>query len=263
MAFCEPAEVVWVTRISPSVIRVRLRAVGPWRWFTDGRGDERIDLAFPRPGEVAADVSYFNDQHAGITRQDSSPPWRHYTTRKVHGDGAEFDVDFVMHDGGVAARWARSAEPGNVLGVFRGAAASRAYHAAPVDTQWQLLVADATGLPGLARIVEELPEGMVVHAVVEVPAEADCQEIASRGKVTWTWVTDAGGAASALPDTVERLSLPDGPGYSWVACEAAVARRVRDILRGVHAQPRSRHRAIGYWTAGVAGHVEQPREALT
>lgn len=119
MAFCEPAEVVWVTRISPSVIRVRLRAVGPWRWFTDGRGDERIDLAFPRPGEVAADVSYFNDQHAGITRQDSSPPWRHYTTRKVHGDGAEFDVDFVMHDGGVAARWARSAEPGNVLGVFR------------------------------------------------------------------------------------------------------------------------------------------------
>lgn len=262
MAFCEPAEVVRVARVSPSMIRVRLRAVGAWRWFVDGTGDERIDLAFPHPGETVADVSFFNDQHAGVEREDPAPPWRHYTARAVHGGGEELDVDFVVHDVGVASAWAESAAPGHVLGVFRGASVSRAYHAPPGDAQWQLLVADATGLPGLARIVEELPEGAVVQAVIEVPSEQDRQEIATRGEVSWTWVVGPGGPESALPGAVERLTLPDTPGYAWVACEAAASRRIRDLLRLVHAQPRTRHRTIGYWTAGLTGHVEQMREAV-
>ncbi|MCW2287737.1 NADPH-dependent ferric siderophore reductase [Leucobacter luti] len=262
MAFCEPAEVTQVTRVSPSLIRIRLRAIGSWRWFVEGRGDERIDLAFPHPGESVADASYFNDERAGRIRQDATPPWRHYTVRKVHGDGTEFDVDFVVHDEGIAAAWAQSAAPGQVLGVFLGSSVPRAYYAAPADAEWQLLVADATGLPGLARIVEELPAGAVVQAVVEVPTHEDRQEIASKGDVSWTWVVSSAGTASTLPSVVERATLPRSPGYAWVACEATVSRQVRDVLRRVHAQPRTRHRAIGYWTAGVAGHVEQPREEV-
>lgn len=260
MAFCEPAEVVSVARLTPSMIRVRLRAQGQWRWFDDGRGDERIDLAFPHPGETVADISYFNDEHAGIAREEQSPPWRHYTVRAVFNGGTEFDVDFVEHDGGVASAWVKAAEPGHILGVFRGAAQSRAYHMPPEDSEWQLLVADATGLPGLARIVEELPAGARVQAVVEVPSESDRQHIDTRGQVTWTWIVGEGGAQSVLPEAVEEISLPEGPGYAWVACEAAASRRIRSILRRVHAQPRARHRAVGYWTAGVAGHVEQEKE---
>lgn len=262
MAFCEAAEVVSVTRLTPSMIRVRLRAKGEWRWFTGGRGDERIDLAFPHPGETVADVSYFNDQYAGIARQDQSPPWRHYTARAVHDGGAEFDVDFVVHDGGVASAWAKAAAPGHVLGVFRGAAESRAYHVPPADSEWQLLVADATGLPGLARIVEELPEGARVQAIIEVSSDADRQHVETRGQVTWTWLVGAGGAQSALPEAVQRIRIPEGPGYAWVACEAAASRQIRSILRRVHAQPRARHRAVGYWTTGVSGHVEQDAERV-
>lgn len=257
MAFCEEAEVVRVTQLTPSMIRVRFRTRGGWRWFDNGRGDERIDLAFPLPGETIADVSYFNDQHAGVDRWDQSPPWRHYTARKVHNGGAEFDIDFVVHDGGVASAWAKSAEPGHVLGVFRGAEKSRAYHLPPEDSEWQLLVADATGLPGLARIVEELPAGARVQAVVEVPSDNDRQRIETRGHVTWTWLVGAGGLQSLLPETVEQISLPEGPGYVWVACEAQVSRRVRGILRRVHEHPRARHRVVGYWAAGVSGHIEQ------
>ncbi|WP_217132780.1 siderophore-interacting protein [Leucobacter chinensis] len=259
MAFCEPAEVMRVSRVTPSMLRVRLRAVGDWRWFVDGRGDERIDLAFPAPGETVADVSHFVDEHAGVHRSDPAPEWRHYTARKVHAAGAEIDIDFVLHEGGVASAWAERAEPGHVLGVFRGATASRAYYAPPADATWQLFVADATGLPGLARIVEELPPGARAQAIVEVPTEADRQHVESRGDVTWIWVVGPAGPASQLPSVVERLALPDGPGYAWVACEASISRRIRGLLRGVHAQPRDRHRTVGYWTAGASGHVEQPR----
>ncbi|MWV50717.1 siderophore-interacting protein [Rathayibacter sp. VKM Ac-2803] len=259
MSFCEPAEVVRTTRLTPSMIRVRLRTVGGWRWYDDGGGDERVDLAFPRPGEEHADVAFFNDREYGHSRQGEEPPWRHYTVRAVHGGGAELDIDFVLHDGGLASGWAATVQPGARIGVFHGGA-SRSYYAPPADAAWQLLVADATGLPGLARIVEELPAGAVAHAVVEVPEESDRQEIATRGSVSWTWITGSGGLRSALPEAVARLELPAGAGYGWVACEAAAARRLRRHLREVRGLARDRHRAVGYWTAGTAGHVEQDRD---
>ena len=259
MAFCEPAEVVSTTRLTPSMIRVRLRAVGDWNWHVDGNGDERIDLAFPRPGETRADVAFFNDREYGSARADAEPPWRHYTVRAVHDGGREIDIDFVVHDGGLASGWAETATPGHVVGVFHGGS-SRAYYSPPAEAEWQLLVADATGLPGLARIVEELPEGARAHAVVEVPTDADRQRIETRGTVSWTWIVGPGGLESALPAAVEAMELPEGPGYAWVACEAAAARRLRRHVREVRGLARDRHRAVGYWTAGTVGHVEQDRD---
>jgi len=254
MAFCEPAEVIRVTRVTPSMIRVRLRAIGSWSWFADGRGDERVDLAFPSPGETCANVSFFNDEHAGRPTYVPEPPWRHYTIRSVHDRGRKFEVDFVAHEGGIASKWAESARPGHMLGVFRGSKVSRPHHVPPLDTRWQLLVADATGFPGLGRIVEELPDGAVVHAIVEIPTAEDRQHIETRARVDWTWLVGPGGLDSQLPAAVERIDLPDGPGYVWVACEAAAARRIRSHLRKVRHQPRERHRAIGFWTAGRVGH---------
>lgn len=259
MAFCEPAEVVSATRVTPSMIRVRLRAVGDWRWHVDGNGDERVDLAFPRRNETNADVAFFNDREYGHVHSNDEPPWRHYTVRSVHDGGREFDIDFVVHDGGLASGWAERATPGQVLGVFHGGS-SRAYYAPPVDSAWQLLVADATGLPGLARIVEELPVGAQAHAVVEIPHESDRQLIATRANVVWTWIVGAGGLDSKLPSAVESFTPPAGPGYAWVACEAAAARRVRKHVRETIGLARDRHRAVGYWTAGTSGHVEQDRD---
>ncbi|MBZ4486436.1 siderophore-interacting protein [Microbacterium sp. cx-55] len=259
MAFCEPAAVVRTTRLTPSAIRVRLRAVGDWRWHTDGGGDERIDLAFPRPGERDADVAFFNDREYGHAPTDDEPPWRHYTVRAVHDDGQELDIDFVVHEGGVASGWAENAEAGDIVGVFHGGP-SRSYYAPPADSQWQLLVADATGLPGLARIVEELPAGARARAIVEVPGEQDRQEIPTRGNVEWTWIIGSGGRTSALPAAVAESDVPDGPGYAWIACEAAAARRVRSHVRMAWGLSRDRHRAVGYWTAGASGHVEQDRD---
>ncbi len=254
MEFCEPAEVVAVTRVTPSMIRVRLRALGEWTWYADGRGDERVDIAFPWPGETRADVTYFNREHAGEALNKPAPPWRHYTMRAIHDRGREFDVEFVVHGDGIASTWAERAEPGHVLGIFLGSTVSHAYHSPPDDAQWQLLVADATGLPGLARIVEELPEGVPVQAIVEVPTAADRRLIETRGDVHWTWLIGPGGRESALPTAVEGIALPETPGYAWVACESSAARSIRTHLRRRHSQPRDRHRAIGFWTAGKIGH---------
>ena len=42
------------------MIRITLEAVGDWRWHVNGIGDERVDIAIPRPGETSAELETFN-----------------------------------------------------------------------------------------------------------------------------------------------------------------------------------------------------------
>ncbi|MFC9516275.1 siderophore-interacting protein [Nocardiaceae bacterium NPDC056970] len=256
MSFCHPATVVSVTTVTPHMVRIGLEAVGDWRWTTEGWGDERIDVAFPRPGERAADIEFFNHPDYGGGDLGTEPPWRHYTVRKVLEEGRRIDIDFVLHTGGLASDWARRAVPGDVLGVFSSGPA-RAYYQPVPDTSWQLLVADATGLPGLGRIVEELGEDDIAHAIVEIQSEADRQEFRTRGQVTYTWLVGSGLglAPSALLEAVEELRFPQGDVYAWVACEGSTSRAIRRHLRESRGLARDRHHAVGYWRLGADGHV--------
>lgn len=259
MSNCHPARVSAVERLSPNMVRITLEPVGGWLWTSECVGDEKVDLAFPRPGQTEAELDFFNQESYGSADLDYSaePPWRHYTVRRVLEGGSGIVVDFVLHEGGVAAGWAARAEPGHVLGVFGAGEPSRShYRPLPLDT-WRLLVADATGLPGLGRILEELEPGARAHAVIEVQTEADRQEIATAGEVTYTWIfgSGLGLAPSRLTETVAALEFPEGEVFAWVACEAATSRAIRSHLRRDRGLARTTHSAIGYWSAGDAGHV--------
>lgn len=254
---CSPARVVSTKRLSPHMIRIQFEAVGGWRWFVDGVGDERIDIAIPRPGETVAELDTFNLPEYGRGWQGEEPPWRHYTVRDVHDEGARIDIDFVVHDGGIASSWAERAEPGHMIGVFGvdRESASASYYNQPADAEYQLLVADATGLPGLGRILEQLPAHMRATAIVEVCDEADVLELTTEADVTVIWKTGSGNglAPSVLADEVQKISEPDVPWYAWVACEAATSRAIRKDLRGRLGLARDRHNVVGYWTQNLAG----------
>lgn len=270
MSFCHEVLVTAVTRITPHMIRVQVAPIGDWRWTTEGHGDERVDIAFPLPGETVADVAFFNQEGYGSGGVDlgAEPPWRHYTVRKVHDGGTRIDFDFVVHEGGLASGWAERAEPGHILGVFDPGHARSYYEPErPYDTQ--LLVADATGLPGLGRIIEELPAGVRAVAVIEVPTPEDRQEFTTAADVEYTWLygSGLGLAPSALLPAVEALVLPtEGTLYAWVACESATSRALRRHLRTVRGLARADHHVVGYWRAGAEGHVpginaEEPEAA--
>ena len=251
---CAPARVVNATRLSPHMIRISLEAVGNWRWHVDGVGDERVDIAVPRPGETTADVETFNLPEYGPGWEGEEPPWRHYTMRAVHDGGRRFDIDFAVHGHGIASTWAERAEPGHVIGVFNGGR-SRAYYEPPADAEVQILVADATGLPGLGRIVEGLDAAVRAVVVAEVAEHDDVLTFVTAADVEYRWLIGTGNGLgdSALPEAVGELPVPDAPWYAWVACEAAASRAIRRDLRGRLGSARDRHHVIGYWASDKAG----------
>ncbi|WP_416349573.1 siderophore-interacting protein [Rhizobium sp. AN68] len=111
----------------------------------------------------------------------------------------------------------------------------------PFTFDWHLLIADDTGLPALARRLEEMPKGTRVVALIEVETEADRLDLATKADASIIWVTQeaAGGADhDALTEALRTLELPEGDFFSWVACEIESGERpARNPDRRVRREP--------------------------
>ncbi|GAA3605289.1 siderophore-interacting protein [Microlunatus ginsengisoli] len=239
------AEVVGVRRLTPNMMRIRFGGDDLRRFRTSGFGDERICVFFPRPGDRHTPEPVYVDGRLDYSDGPGRPPSRSYTVRRWDAENAELEIDFVVHEGGVAAGWALSAQLGDGVGL----SATDGWYAPPEGTQWQLLLADMTALPALGRIIEELPAGTRAHAIVEVIFPDDAQTFETAGDVTVEWIhgTGHGHAPSALLDALKAYDFPDGPGYIWLAAEASISRDVRKYVRRELGWPIERFEIIGYW----------------
>lgn len=230
------ATVTASVRVTPRMHRVTIAGDDLRAYRGSGRPDESCRVLFPEPGErepVVAD---------GPTPRLS----RNYTLRRRDNDAGVIDLDFVVHQGGLASDWAISARPGDPV-VITGAPAG--LHSPPPDAEWQLLVGDATALPAIARMLDEATPGsrIEVWGVVAATAEHGYLDV-DRPGVTVRW-TEA--APRDMPATLEKLvlqsDLPATPGYIWIAGEASATRAIRRHLRHTLGLPAHRYDTVGYW----------------
>ncbi|GAY08784.1 siderophore-interacting protein [Pseudonocardia sp. N23] len=228
-----PADVVAVEALSPSIVRVVVEVSG---FESLGVSDEGCVLTFPADGSSAAE----SDVERGH--------W--YTVRRVEGDRVTFDV--IVHEGGAASSWARRGKPGDQLSLTY----QNSWMVRPEDAGWQVLLVDTTGLPAAARIVEEAPAGMRTIVVAEVPSAADEQALPG-AEVTWVHNPEVVHGGSELERIAREVELPDGPGYVYVAGEAAATRAVRKYLRHELTLPAQSYGVIGYWRRDAAAWAER------
>ncbi|GAA0524350.1 siderophore-interacting protein [Saccharopolyspora subtropica] len=178
------------------------------------------------------------------------PTMRTYTVRRYDEACGELDVDFVLHEHGVAATWARHARPGDHLGVMGPGGRT------PRPADWYLLVGDETALPAISAIVEGLPPTARGQVFVEVGDAADQLDITAPPDLRWTWLHRDGvpaGHSRQLVDAVRELVIPsDVDVFAWVAGESGVVRGIRRHLRDDRGLDASSVLAIGYWKHGMA-----------
>jgi NADPH-dependent ferric siderophore reductase len=240
------AEVRQAKRLTPNMVRVRFGGDDLARFVSSGVPDERLVVVFPRAGELNTPPPERQpDGTYDYPDEASRPEMRSYTVRRWDAGAGEMVIDFVAHEGGVAAQWALQATPGQVVYLSEAAG----WYEPPADTEWQLLVADMTALPALGRIVEQLPAGQRAYVIAEVISEADRQQFESAAELSCRWLVGSGHGKSpcTLGRAVADFDWPDGPGYVWFAGEAAESRAVRKQLRASLGWPTERYRILGYW----------------
>lgn len=246
-------------QLSPTFVRVTLGGDDVAGFVPMGR-DQWFRLFIPVDGGVALarlpqkldTVSYL--KYLSIARVER-PILRNYTVRGYRPEGPEgpeLDVDFVLHgdvaDGsaGPAASWARTCSPGDPVAILDEGIS---FTPDPSVRRFDL-VADETGLPAVAGILDSLAAGQRARVVVEVPTADDRFDLSSAAEVELLWLVRPPGQATGATAlaAVESHPLPDEPWYGWVVGESAMVTAVRRnwVASG---QPKDRIMFCGYWKA--------------
>lgn len=244
-----------VARVQPltgTMTRVTLHGEGLAGFRTTGVGDEYVRIFLPHgPDRTEVSLPRTTEQ-GGWETPEGQPvaPMRTYTIRAVRPEAGEVDIDFVLHEGGVASGWAAEARPGDVVGVND----PTGLYSPPADLSWQVLVADQTGLPAAARLLENTPDHVRTRVVLEAPASSAVLPLRepSDSKVTWTYGGNGHGP-SRLADLVA-AAVPPGTdlagGYVWVAGRPTPFARcaVTSVATSGSRRTASRSSATGYRT---------------
>lgn len=241
-------DVLRVTDLSPSMRRVTLG--GPeLEGFVSLGFDDHVKMFFPAAGETRPILPTVGPEGLAFPESGPRPLGRDFTPRRHDPQAGELDIDFALLHEGPASHWASTVTPGDSAWI----AGPRGSFIIPFDFDWHLLVADETGLPALARRLEELPEGSRAVALVEVGgAREELPLHPSPGTgVVWAHRIEGMEPGAALLAALRALEFPEGDYFTWIACESAAAKQLRSVLVDERGANRKWVRAHGYWRRGA------------
>src|SRR5690606_396261 len=125
-------------------------------------------------------------------------------------------IDFLMHGETPGPIWARSAKPGDTIEI-KGPRGRTVFDE---TAAWHLMACDETGIPAIAHIIEDAPEGCIIHAYIEIDTAADHFDIETAADLHLTWVERNGkapGPSTLMADTLAGFTLPEGRGKAYLA----------------------------------------------
>jgi NADPH-dependent ferric siderophore reductase len=239
------ATVLGRRRLSAHLVTVTLGGLDGFA--STGIPDEYVRVLIPPVGAELAIPEIDDNGKVTYPEGAAEPESRVYTVsdhRVVDGD-TRIDLDIALHDEGVGAEWARTCRPGDRVGLIE----PHGLYAAPPGVGWQLLVADITGVPAVARILRGLDPGQKVEVVIVLTDAGDEIPMPSPADVDVTWqvVGKDTDICDALADAVTSRDLPAEDRYVWLAGEARASRAVRRHLRRELRWPQTDFYTCGYW----------------
>ncbi|MBO1900943.1 siderophore-interacting protein [Leucobacter weissii] len=248
------AEVLRAEQISPHFVRLTLGGgrIAEWR---DLGFDQWFRLALPVSDDTRFDKLSERFDMRGYLRyltlpKATRPVIRNYTVREYRSEAGELDVDFVVHGtAGVAGPWAASLPLAAPVALIDQGCGYR-----PVEGARRVLLAgDESALPAVIGILRDLPADSTGLAIIEIPDEADRQDVVAPGGVEVRWIARDAGArpgAAALEELRAHEPAPelaDEPLSAFIAGEQQLASGGRRHLVNELGVPKTAIDFTGYW----------------
>lgn len=192
---------------------------------------------FPQPGQTKPKLGIY----LGFKK------WmRSYTVRAFNKQTKALTVDFAVNDHqGLGTDWAKNAQVGDYLGVAGPGDTKHTNY----DADWHLLVADLTGLPAAAAVLEKLPKNARGTAFLQVPTEQDKQIINCPEGVNINWVINPDLTNNALLTAVQNTHWLSGEPAIFIAAEIRQVKVIKKYVKGMPGYSNKKTYASGYWKA--------------
>ncbi|WP_026868650.1 siderophore-interacting protein [Inquilinus limosus] len=234
-----------VAQLTPRMLRVSFHGDDLERF--DRPDQLHCRLIFQPKAVTSPEWPVLDDRGHVVWPERRRLPTRVYTIRRIDAAEGEIQIDFALHDKpGPATRWALAAAPGDVVGILGPAANG----ARPAD--FYVLAGDETGLPGIARILEQLDPGARGVAFLEIDSPAEEQPLQHPPGIELRWLHRRGapaGTTSLLPDALRSVEWPPDLGrtFFWGGCEHRAFREIHRFLRKDVQLPADRQTLYSHW----------------
>lgn len=240
-------EVVSTEEITPTLRQVTFSG-DDLATFSPVGPDTFLYVLLPPPGraELTIDTS-FSWEAVPHMPEDERPVGAYYTLRRWRPEAREIDVWAVRHEGaGPAGRWFEEVTPGAPAALW----GPRTAFEPPPDTDGYLLVADETGLPAVAVILESLPAGVPIVVLAEADSPATRPPLPEHPTATVHWLHREGaapGTTTLLGDAARTVNPPGARPYVWGGGESRAMTAVRKHVRHELGLAREHVSLVAYW----------------
>ncbi|EBS7633415.1 siderophore-interacting protein [Salmonella enterica] len=188
--------------------------------FTSLGFDDHTKVFFPEPGSRFTPPTV--TEEGIIWREGVRPVSRDYTP--LYDEARrELALDFFIHDGGVASRWAMEACEGDTLTI----GGPRGSLVVPEDYACQVYVCDESGMPALRRRLESLSRlsaRPAVTALVSIQDAAYHDYLAHLTDITVEYVV--GGDEQTIQTRLSQLTIPESDYFIWITGEGKMVKRL-------------------------------------
>ena len=240
-------ETVARQEVMPGLLRVRLKGTDLAALAQDGI-HVRLMLPADRSGPPVWPVVAAN---GGVIwpKGENLLHSRFVTIRTLRLEQNEVDIDIAAHDGGLVSEWASLPVNGDVVGVMGPSGDSMLPR-----MDGLLLIADLTGLPAIARLLETLNSPSDGHIIVS----------ALNVEAARTYLPATSLEIHAIPperfetEVVEAdrsVGAREATRYAWFAGEFVNAQALRNVFKREFGLGKMEQLSVAYWRRGVPGHA--------
>ncbi|MEB0952259.1 siderophore-interacting protein [Citrobacter sedlakii] len=201
--------------------------------------DDHTKVFFPQAGAPFVPPTVTDE---GIVWGEGARPASRDYTPLYDEARHELALDFFIHDGGVACRWAMQAREGDTLTI----GGPRGSLVVPEDYAYQVYVCDESGMPALRRRLEalsRLPVRPSVTALVSVNDPAYRDYLAHLDGFNIEWLAHD---EQAIDARLAQLTVPAADYFIWVTGEGKVVKNLSRRFESDAFDPQL-VRAAAYW----------------
>lgn len=210
--------------------------------FSSRGFDDHTKVFFPEPGQPFVPPTVTEE---GIVWGDGVRPASRDYTPLYDEARHELSLDFFIHDGGVASRWAENAQPGDTLTI----GGPRGSLVVPTDYAFQLYVCDETGLPAFSRRQRDA-RAQALHLYAFTDEATGRDYLPDTTGVTLNWLGSGQMQTAQLSQLIARLdqvTFPAEDYFIWLTGEGEFVKALCDYFtmqRGINSDFM---RAVAYW----------------
>lgn len=169
---------------------------------------------------------------------------RSYTIVNPDVAAGTFDIEFTLHEG-IAAQWARNAQPGDSVSATVLSSVFALPTPAPAG---YVIVGDAASLPAINSLLESIGDAPARVFLAADHYDDKALPVARQAGVEWI---DRSGFNDAFVQAVRAAAFDAKGHFAWVASNNRTTGAVAEVLREDYRIARSSIKAQAYWAEGL------------